>query len=182
MTAKNQRQKQKPLQGTKAGCSKEAAMARREQFIAAYLTNGNNGAAAAIAAGFSPACARQKAYVLLKDPAVAARVAKKQEMVAFEAGLSIERWAKEMACIGHFDPAELYDTAGNLIPLHLLPEHVRRAVASVEPIGGEDGGVKVKTWDKNVALASIGKHLGAFERDNHQRAEGGIKVLIQLVG
>lgn len=170
---------QKP---TKAGTSLAAAAHRRELFVAAYLTNGNNGTAAAIAAGFSAKTASQKAHKLLSDPAIASRVTQVAEKVAFDAGLSVERWAREMACIGHFDPAELYDAAGNLIPIHALPEHVRRAIASVEPMGGDEGGVKVKLWDKPAALASIGKHLGTFERDNHQRAEGGIKVLVQLVG
>ena len=99
--------------------------------------------------------------------------------IAFSADLSAERWAAELACIAHFDPRELYDAAGNLIPLHLLPEHVRRAIASVEPVA--DGSVKVKMWDKNTALANIGKHLGLFERGNMRKSEP-IHVTVTLVG
>ena len=36
--------------------------------------------------------------------------------VVVEAQLTTERWAKDMAAIGHVDPGDLYDDAGNLIP------------------------------------------------------------------
>jgi hypothetical protein len=110
--------------------------------------------------------------------------------VVQEAELNTTRWAKEMAAIGHLDPGELYDAQGNLIPVHQLPEHVRRAIASVEiehrtSGKGDDRETvvtqKVKMNDKNAALANIGRHLGAFDKDNAQRVTA-IQVNVTLVG
>lgn len=172
-----------PKPNAKGGSSADAKALRRTLFRDAYLTNGNNATQAAIAAGASPKSAHVTGSRWLKEAKLSQEIAKARDKVAFDSGLSTERWAKEMACLGHIDPAELYDPEGNLIPIHLLPEHVRRSIASIEAITDKDGNVtkKIKLWDKNTALTSIGKHLGAFEKDNHQKSES-VKVLIQLVG
>lgn len=152
-------------------------------FAERYVANGGNGTQAAIDAGATKNSAKVMAHRWLKREDVQSIVAARASQVLADAGLSTERWAKETACIAHFDPRELYDAAGNLIPIHLLPEHVAHAISSIETITDKDGEVtkKLKLWDKNAALANAGKHLGVFEQDNRQKA-GDIKVLIQLVG
>lgn len=155
--------------------------------------NGNNRTEAAIFAGYAKKHAAVAAHRLFNRPEVMAMIADRAEQVVLDAQLSTERWSKEMACIGHFDPRELYDKDGNLIPIHLLPEHVARAIAAVEvereTVRDKKGAiktvtddtVKMKFWDKNAALANIGKHLGLFEQDNRQRTNP-IQVVVQLVG
>lgn len=162
------------------GTSSVAKVLRRKVFFDAYQTNGNNATQAAITAGASPKSAHVMGCRWLKEIKLSGKLVKAAEKVAFDSGLSVERWAKEMACIGHLDPAELYDADGNLIPIHELPEHVRRAIASVKP-GNDKGGPEVKLWDKNAALLNIGKHLGVFEQDNRQRTNA-IQVNVQLLG
>lgn len=161
------------------------AVAKSKHLIFAerYVANGGNGAQAAIDAGATEKSAKVMACRWLKRDDVKAIVSARASQALIGAGLSTERWAAETACIAHFDPRELYDAAGNLIPIHLLPEHVARAISSIETITDKDGGVthKVKSWDKNAALGNAGKHLGVFEQDNRQKASD-IKVLIQLVG
>lgn len=179
----------------KNSSSQAAATRRRKVFVERYLVNGNNATEAAKFAGFSQKTAYSAGQRLLNHPKTKELMGVRAEQVVMDAQLTTDRWAKEMACIGHFDAGELYDPAGNLIPIHLLPEHVRRAISSVEHVHGmttkpESNGkvtaipgstVKVKMCDKNTALANIGKHLGMFERDNHQKAQR-IQVLVQLVG
>lgn len=167
-----------PAKIVKASSSVVSAARRRSLFAERYLVNGNNATDAATFAGLSAKTAYSSGQRLLNHPEVKALVAGRTAQVMVDAQLTTERWAKEMACIAHFDPSELYDKAGDLIPIHKLPEHVRRAISSVER---DKYGTKVKTWDKNAALANVGKHLGMFERDNHQKSEG-IKVLVQLLG
>jgi hypothetical protein len=41
--------------------------------------------------------------------------------------------------------------------------------------------IEYKFWDKNVALQTMARHLGLFEKDNRQIAEN-IRVRIELVG
>ncbi len=164
----------------------KAIGARHELFIETYLVNGGNATKAAIAAGYAAKGASRTGWRLLRTPEIAKRCTVRAEKALFDAGLTTERWAKEMACIAHFDPGELYDAAGNVIPVHLLPEHVRRAIASVEI---ETTGkrvltttTKIKPCDKNTALANVGRNLGAFEEDNRQNAREPIHVTITLVG
>ena len=51
--------------------------------------------------------------------------------------------------------AELFDQDGRLQRIQDLPPHMRAAVASVETVRG--GGLKVKLWNKNNALDSLGR-------------------------
>lgn len=174
----------------KPSSSQSSATVRRKVFVERYLVNGNNATEAAKFAGFSEKTAASQGARLLAHPAVKALIGTRAEQVVVAAQLTTERWAKEMACIAHFDPGELYDPDGNLIPIHQLPEHVRRAIGSVDTERRREGRgeeaetvttTKIKIWDKNAALANVGKHLGMFERDNRQRATA-IQVNIQLLG
>lgn len=166
----------KPI--VKAGTSKESAVVRRRLFAEQYMVNGRNGKQAAIYVGSPEANAGSQAHKWLQHPDVIAIIETRTASVVEQATLNTERWAKEMAAIGHFDPGELYDEDGELIPVHELPEHVRRAIASVEHEtrmegkGAERVAVttrKIKFNDKNAALTNIGRHLGAFDKDNAQR-------------
>lgn len=174
----------------KVGKSEAAVAVRRTLFAERYLTNGRNGREAAIYVGAPEANAGTQAYRWLQHPDVKALVEARTAAVVEEAVLNTTRWAKEMACIGHFDPGELYDANGALIPVHELPEHVRRAIGSVKREHrfegkGEDRvevvTEEVKIIDKNTALANIGRHLGVFEKDNRQQITA-IQVNLTLVG
>lgn len=162
----------------KAGTSKATAEARRRIFVETYLTNGHNGTQAAIAAGFSVKGASVTGSKLLAEPKVAALIAERAVKVSNIAEMNTENWAKEVAALAFSKLGELYDAGGNLIPLHLLPQHVQAAISSVK-IG--DNGPEYKFWDKNSALTTMGKHLGLFEKDNMQKGDD-IRVLVQLVG
>lgn len=153
----------------KAGTSKGAAAARRDAFIAAYLTNGRNATQAAITAGYAPKGAHVQGARLLKDAKVSAAIATHESKSAVSADLSIERWAKDSGSIGHARVGELYNPNGTFKSIHELPDHVQAAIASVE-YGPTGLPTKIKFWDKNVALTNIGKHVGAFEKDNAQQS------------
>jgi hypothetical protein len=73
-----------------------------------------------------------------------------------------------------FDPAKLYDKAGNLLPVTELPEDVRMALTSVEfeQIGSPDAPVfvrKVKWSQRHQGREQAMKYMGLFEKDNAQR-------------
>lgn len=175
----------------RASHSQESVDTRRKVFVERWLVNGNNATEAAKWAGFSAATASAKGHTMLQDPRVKELIGDRAKQVLHDATLSTERWAREMAAIGHFDPGSMYDADGNLTPLHLLPEHVRRGISSVDVRElhagkGEDRVVigrqtKVQMHDKNTALANIGKHLGVFEQDNRQRVNA-IQVNVVLKG
>ena len=176
-----------PLSKIIASSSMESAARRRIVFVERYLVNGNNATEAATFAGYSARTAYQQGSVLLRHPDVVARLGNRLNEVVEQAILSTDRWAKEMAAIGHLDPGEFFDDSGALIPIKQLPEHVRRAIGSIEHATEVDkeGNVthhtKIKPNDKNTALANIGRHLGVFDEDNRQRNQP-IQIAIQLVG
>lgn len=171
------------------GKSKAAAEIRYQAFVDRYLVNGNNACEAARHAGYAEGTAKH-GIKLMRNPRIVELLGHRAARVANKAGLSAEKWAAEIAAISHFDPGELYDAQGCLIPLPQLPEHVRRAIGSIDietrMVGkGEDAvpvtTTRIKPCDKNSALDKYGKHLGLFEKD-HSQSRPDIKVLIQLLG
>jgi phage terminase small subunit len=100
----------------------------------------------------------------------------RKKEAAYASMISCKRVMEEEACIAFCDPAELLDSNGNMIPPHLLPERIRRAI-SIEvketrgPSGiGKSTEYKYTLLDKKASLEKISKHLGLYERDNLQKA------------
>jgi hypothetical protein len=91
----------------------------------------------------------------------------------------MEGTLRQVARILHADPARLFDEHGNSIPIHLLDEDTRAAIASFEH--DELGRPKVKFWSKVEAANMAMKHLGLFERDNSQRMPN-LAIQVSLVG
>ena len=86
--------------------------------------------------------------------------AKAERIVETKFDASVERIAEEICRIVFCDPADLFDQDGRLRQIKDLPPHVRAAVASVETVRG--GGIKVKLWNKNNALDSLGRWRRMF--------------------
>ncbi len=176
--------------GIKASTSQAAVLVRRKLFAERYLTNGRNATEAAIHVGYAEANAAKAGFRLLQYPDVQTLIAARTEQVVAKAILTTDKWAQEIAGIGHFDPGEMYDENGDLIPIHKMPVHVRKAIGSIKHSTRRDGKgedaayittTEVKAWDKNAALANIGRHLGVFEKDNRQQVTA-IQVNLRLVG
>ena len=78
--------------------------------------------------------------------------------------VTVARVLEEYGHIAFLDPAQAWDENGNLLPIHKMPEHVRRAIAGIEYESREKVGrlAKLKFVDKKGALDSIAKYLGMF--------------------
>jgi hypothetical protein len=81
----------------------------------------------------SKAAARTQASVMLRQPHMKAELAKRlqdrQDMMLVPTDRDV------MSVYGmaiRFDPAELYDSDGNPLPIHLIPEHCRRVLDGVD--------------------------------------------------
>jgi len=163
----------------KLGTSKAEAAKRRQLFKVAWLANGGNCTAAALAAGFSPKTAGQQGSRLMTDPAFAAELRVEAEKVGKIVGLDLERTLREVARLAYSDPRKLYDADGNLIPVLQLDDDTAATVASVEVEDVFDGRgearrkvgelKKIKHWDKNAALEKAMKYHGLYEKDNEQQ-------------
>jgi phage terminase small subunit len=184
--------------------------ARKAAFVKALILTNGNKRAAAVAAGYKPGRAADKAGERLsQNVAVRAEIAAAAEKAATIAGLSIERHTLEVARLAYADPRKLYRD-GKLIPIEEWSDDAAAAVASIEvdEIYGEDdvdeelepqphGGAlkrahgktklightkKLKLWDKNSALVTGARILGMFGKDNAQRGDAAVAALLAAVG
>lgn len=151
---------------------------RQAMFVAEYLVD-LNGTRAAIAVGVPQTSAAVTASRWLKNNKIAAAIAERQARRVIKLEEYAELIDRQLATASVLDVGRLYDEQGQLIPIHLLPEDVRRAINSVED---ETQGLKrvqrVKIIDKLRAMELLGKRAGLFtERVEHS----GKMTLEQLV-
>lgn len=140
---------------------------KHRRFVAEYLKD-LNATQAAIRAGYSEKTAKQQGSRLLTNADIASAVSAGQAKALERAELSATRVLEEMRRLAFVSVADLFDTDGNLLPIHKLPREVASAVASVEVVkknlaagdGQTDTVHKLKTWDKPKALDMLGKHFG----------------------
>ena len=111
--------------------TRQAADERREIFIREYLID-RNGTRAAIAAGYSPKTAGQKAYMLLQEPDVRERVNEATKRLLRNADITAERVLMELARIAFSDVRALYDEQGRLKPIHELNDDQAAAITAVD--------------------------------------------------
>lgn len=91
----------------------------------------------------SDGAVRMEVWKMVRDPKIEERIAEFQAIAEQKLAVSIERIAKELARIAFADFADLFDDAGNAVPLHMLPEDIRRAVHSVDIIEKQAGTLKI---------------------------------------
>lgn len=157
---------------------------KRQRFVEEYLKD-CNGTQAAIRAGYSPKTANEQAARLLANDSVKAAVEEAMQKRSEEAGVTARSVLEELARIAFLDPAELFDANGNLKDIHAIPEHARRAIASIETRlegGKRDGQVpelitKIRLVDKRGSLELLGKHLGMWI-ERHQHEGSGFQLII----
>lgn len=157
---------------------------RQERFVAEYLVD-RNGKQAAIRAGYSPRSAEVTASKLLSNPKVREVVERKVEAQAERLEVKADTVLRELLRIATADIGEAFDANDNLKPMHEIPEEVRRAIGAFEFKAGDDGITrKVKFWDKNKALESLGRHLKLFtDKVEHDVSESlGDLVLASMGG
>lgn len=164
-----------PLPVGKRG-SAEITAARLVLFAEAYLANGGNGKAAALEVGIRKSNAQQWASRAMKNREVAKRVSEAREASAKRFRLEADQVLAQLAAVVYFDPREMVDDAGNLLPIKQWPDQVAAAVASfeVDELLDDEGVVKsrvrkIKILDKNSAIEKAMRHLGQFAEDNKQK-------------
>jgi phage terminase small subunit len=152
--------------------------AREQRFVDEYLVD-LNATKAAIRAGYSARTAASQASRLLRNVKVQEAIAAGKERLSERAEIEAIEVIRELACIGRSDIGRAFDKQGQLLPLHEMPEDMRRAIASVEVemVGGgtktTDDGMeinvppvaqvtKLKLWDKNKALEMLGRWKKLF--------------------
>ncbi|MDA8260574.1 MAG: terminase small subunit [Betaproteobacteria bacterium] len=191
-----------PIKAKRAVLSKQPKAAEKERrFIEAYISNQQNGAQAAITAGYAAKTARQAASRLLKKSDVRAEIERRLEEVRVAAeertGVSVSGTLVELRALLHSDLRRAFDPkSGAILPPELWPDDLARAMCSVKVVEkmvvegkGKKRTVKmvpmyvreIKLWDKGAAMERAMKHLGMFKQDNAQRGDAAIRALLEAV-
>jgi phage terminase small subunit len=157
--------------------SKQAAFAR--EFLVDL-----NATQAAIRAGYSEHTAESQGSRLLSNAKVKAVVDAAIAARAARVEVKADDVLRELIRLFSVDIGKAFDINGKLLPIHDIPEDVRRAIASVESEELFEGRgesrtrtgdlVKVKLHDKNTAVANALRHLGLLtDRTELSGKDGG---------
>jgi phage terminase small subunit len=145
--------------------TKRKLTAQQQKFVN-NLLEGMDAKTAYIKAGY---CARENAAEasasrLLRNAKVKTAIEEAQKRAAYKAEVVAERILREEMCLAYFDPVNLTDKNGKLLPLHKLPEEARRAIIGFEVITQSKGSFKFKYKfsDKGKSLERLSRHLGMF--------------------
>lgn len=167
-----------------------AVQARHDEFIRVYNLNGGNGTKAAIAAGYSSKAAHVQGSQLVQRFNLKTAASERAAIALEKSGLDSERVLEELRRIAFADPRKLFNTDGSIKAIHDLDDDTAAAVASVDSdemyAGRGDNrslvgqSKKIRMWDKLGALDKAMRHLGLYERDNHQR-ENNLVINVGLV-
>jgi phage terminase small subunit len=155
----------------------ESLLPQRQRFVEEYLVD-LNATQAAVRAGYSPKTATEQGARLLANVKVQKAIQEAMNERSERTKVDADDVLRELARIG-FSDAWNYevDEGGTLTLASGAPVDATRAVASIkhktrtipqkeaEPI--IEHTVEFRLWDKNTALANIGKHLGMFI-DRHE--------------
>ena len=144
---------------------------RQMRFVLEYCVSLNS-TSAAIAAGYSEKSAMAQGCQLMKNPKVAAEIAKRMGKVYGKLEINAEKVLNEIARLAFFDPRKLFESDGGPKQLHELDDDTAMAVAGFEFIELFEGtgdqkhayGLlkKYKLTDKRASLELLGKYLKLF--------------------
>lgn len=139
-------------------CHSDASLEEVEDFAHSYVANGN-------------ARLRNVIYSEVTELplTVRANLARVQAKYADRFDITTENVLAEYAKAAFFDPRNLFDEEGKLIPVHELDNQVSAGIAGlkVTQVGGSTDGwvenITYKFLDKLKALDSLSRNLGLFQ-------------------
>jgi phage terminase small subunit len=161
-----------------------ALTVRQSRFVEAFLKN-PNATEAAVAAGYSRKTAYAQGSRLLKNAEVARAIAEAQGRRAERVEVKADDILRELLRLATTDIGKAFNPeTGQLLPLHEMPEEVRRSISGIEvetlwegrDANRRDIGTvhKVKFWDKVRGLELLGKHLKLFT--DKVQVEGNVSI------
>jgi polyhydroxyalkanoate synthesis regulator phasin len=160
---------------SKAGTSRCAAQDRRRRFVEAYVLNGGNATQAAVAAGYKPGAAAEKAgYRMSRNVRVSAELQKRAGAMAERAELKVEALASVLRAIVHARAVDVL-TPKQRAQLPALTPELETAIVGFK--FDNKGRIReVRLADKNAAieralrLHAMTARIGALEGTPSEQA------------
>ena len=129
---------------------------RQLRFVEEYLID-LNATQAAIRAGYSAKTANKISARMLVNVGIQAEIERLKADRSERTGITADRVVEEQAKIAFANNKFLHDKKGIPIPIHLLPDHIAAAIASVEI--DDNGRYKYRLWDKSKSLSELAAHV-----------------------
>lgn len=139
---------------------------------------------------------KKEAYRLYHDERTQKHIDQLRAAACARSTATLSEWIANELRLTRFDPARLRDHEGNLLPLEEMDPDTRYCIESIDleeeqiettKLGKTDivrrtRVKKIKVHSKHQAQERLGKHLGAYERDNEQKSATYEEVLKALHG
>lgn len=169
-------------------------------FAVAYLRYGNATRAYREAVPNSQAndnTAAKEGHYLLYDERTQRYIDELRKRAAARAEATLAEWIANELRVTRFDIARIYDENGNVLPMAEIDADTRYAIQGVDVEeekvevrkAGESTEIVTRTRLKRIRIQSkdgaqdrLGKHLGAYLRDNEQKSATYEEVLRALHG
>lgn len=153
-------------------------------FVAEYLVDGN-ATRAATAAGYSEHTASVTGSKLLRNPKVAAELAKKREKLLGKLEINAQKVLQGLAELAFFDPRKMFKEDGSMKNITEMDDETVRALAGmdVEKLfkhfgkgQAEEVGTitKVRLADRGLNLERLGRHFKLFTDKLEVSDPGGV--------
>lgn len=142
--------------------SAEAAKHRRELFVRAYMTNGQDAGKAWVSAGGSQNGAKQSGYRVLQEPEVQAMLKAQLTRQLEEADITASRVMLELGRRAFADVRDCFDADGKLLPIAKLTDDAAASIDGIEVEVDKDGRpttIKIKRAGKDPSLAVLARHF-----------------------
>lgn len=156
---------------------------KQEAFCQAYVRLGDKSAAyreSYSSGNMKPESINRKAFELFNEVKITARIEVLKKELQERNEVTIDELVKELANMVRFDPAEMYTETGSLKNIHDMPKPVRQMILSLDTEELFDGlgkdrekigyTKKIRLMPKLDAIEKLMKYLGAYEKDNVQKA------------
>ena len=155
---------------------------KREAFCQAFVRLGNSSNAyreCYSTSNMKPETVNNRAYELLKNGDIKARIEVLQKEVADRNKITIDELVKDLAGMVRFDIAEMYKSDGSLKPIHEMSPQARAMITEIDTFEEFSGTGKkrklightksLKIIRKLDAVEKLMKHLGGYKKDNEQK-------------
>lgn len=148
-----------------AAGNKEDRARRAAIFVAAYLSNGQNRAHAAVQAGFSPHTAASIGSEFLAKPEIRKLVEDSLNAKLAAAEFSAQEVVNDLRDAMRFDRRELYGEDGKLLPVHLMSRQAAAMVEGVEIdyVKGRGTVAKVKMERRIATRDQAMRYFGLYK-------------------
>lgn len=127
----------------------------------------------------------RKAVELHEKINITARLRQLFEEIEEDSKINVTELVKTLASMVRFDVGEFYDENGCLKNVHAMSLTARQMISHIESqenynSKGEFIGTtkKIRNISKLDAIEKLMKHLGAYEKDNQQKADSKPKTII----